>query len=261
MSQRADADAVDPRFGDRRQQLQCDAPGSLQNDIWSSGGSHATRFAELVESHVVDEHNVGIGWQDTRQLLQGIDFDSDRHLFAFDGRICVLEKLTDFGDRQVGRVDESSECQMIVFDEDGIEQAGAMIGSTTASDGKLLKTAPPRRRFPRVEDADIRTTDTCNKLGCVRGDATQSSHEIENRPFGGQYVSRVSSDSYELGATDDGITIFGECLGFDRQLHRRGNDINHMLAAKNAILAGDNGGLRFLSRGHQCHGCPVLFAI
>ena len=78
---------------------------------------------------------------------------------------------------------------MVVFDEDGVEQAGAMVAAAAAVDGVFFEPAPAGRCFAGVVNMGRGAFDAADVLARERGDSGQAADEIQKRPLAGEHVA------------------------------------------------------------------------
>ena len=89
---------------------------------------------------------------------------------------------------------------MVLLDQDGVVQTGAMIGAAAGRDGGLLERAQPGCRLACVENPRACPFDRLDALGGQRGDAGQPLEEVERGSLSGQDRPRGSLDPHH-GAT------------------------------------------------------------
>ena len=79
--------------------------------------------------------------------------------------------------------------QVVVFDEDRVEQAGAMVVAAAAADGVLFQSPPAGRCFARVVDPCARACDAADVFARERGDAGKSAEQVQHRPLAREQVA------------------------------------------------------------------------
>ena len=149
---------------------------------------------------------------------------------------------------------------MVVFDEDGVEQAGAMVAAAAAVDGVFFESAPAGRCFAGVVNAGGGAFDAADVLARERGDSGQAADEIQQRPFAGEHVAGGAGEFGEATAGGDFIAIGGAGLPFDFGVHFVDEDRRGAQAGDDAGLAGDDRcpALRF--GGDEGDGGPIVLA-
>ncbi len=109
------------------------------------------------------------------ELTQRVDLDLDLHKVTGMG-----------GSERNGGADAASRDDMVVLDQDGIEQTGAVIAPAAAANGVFLKRAQARRRLARVGNRSLGARDGVGELPRQRGDATHAAEKIEGHALSGQ---------------------------------------------------------------------------
>lgn len=190
MGQRSDADSLDAGFGDGSNGFQRDAAACFQQNLRGCFVSLPYGFAKLVGVHIVEQDDVGAAFQDVSKLLEGVDFKLDRHA---TGRLGA--SLPDgVGETRV--TDEPGPGgDVVVFDEDAIEEAHAMVGSAACSDSILGETSPTGQRLASVEDRRGCAFYRLDELVCEAGDAAQVPDEVKSRPLADEDSCQWSSSA------------------------------------------------------------------
>src|SRR5690606_16866171 len=96
---------------------------------------------------------------------------------------------------------------VVVLDEDGVEQADAMVHAASCAHGIFLERAEPGRGFARVDDCGAGAGDGIDIATCQRGDAAQTTDEIECDALRRQQRAGAAADTGDPGAFLDPITI------------------------------------------------------
>ena len=111
---------------------------------------------------------------DKRYLhLFGVDFDFDEHVFGYVLCVELGEEVSGGLDGSGGReVFFGGQGEVVVFDEDGVEQAGAMVAATAAVDGVLFESAPARCCFAGVVNVCGGAFNAADILARERSDST-----------------------------------------------------------------------------------------
>src|SRR5262249_32731906 len=79
----------------------------------------------------------------------------------------------------------ATERQVIVLDENGVVETGAMIGAAAAMDGVFFEASPAGRGFSCVVKTCLRAGDRFDVLPCQRRDPRQATEQVKDRPLAG----------------------------------------------------------------------------
>lgn len=216
---------------------------------------------QLCGRHVIKEHDIGAGGEDRVELIEVVDFDFDQHFFRDVLGIEFGDKLARAADGVGGReVFLSGQCEVVVFDEDGVEEARAVVMTATAADGVLFEAAPAGRGFASVVNAGSRAGDAADILAGKRGDAGKAVHEVEHWAFAREQVAGTAREAGDSGAGGEVVAVGEEQFDIDIGLHFIDDDGQRGQAGYDAGFAG----------GHRCpalgvgadegDGGPVLLA-
>ena len=77
--------------------------------------------------------------------------------------------------------------KVVVFDQHGFEETGAVVSSAPAADGVLLQRPPAGSRLPRVIDAGPRAAHGIDVAAREGGDAREPAQHVQQRSFQGQH--------------------------------------------------------------------------
>ena len=133
------------------------------------------------------------------------------------------------------------QCEVIVLDEHGVEQSGAMVVAAAAADGVLFEPPPAGSRFSRVVDAGLGAVDRADELAGPRGDAGEMAQQIQHRPLADEQVAGLAGEGGDGGAGRDFVAIGGVELAVDRRVHFVDDDRQRPQAGDHAWLADDDG--------------------
>ena len=100
--------------------------------------------------------------------------------------------------------------EMVIFDEDGIEEADAVIGAPPDTDRVLFKVAPAGRCLAGVTNDGFGAMNTFNVTRRERGDAAQVAEKIEHGPFDRK---KRSGGSMEMS---NGVAFLNGSIGAKR---------------------------------------------
>ena len=170
MRQCADADPLNAGFGDAADAAEVHAAGCLQLDGRSDRAAPGDGLAEFARLHVVQQHQVRTGRQHRVELIERIHFDLDDHRRRGVRSRLLPEEAAGQPDGLGGRVAEGIGCsrrrrrlrtegQVVVLDEDGLEQAGAMVPTAAAADGVFFQPAPAGGGFAGIVDSCLGSGD------------------------------------------------------------------------------------------------------
>ena len=137
---RADRDIVDPGRGYLADVVEVDAAGSLEAERLAARAIARHGLAELGQREVVEQCEVGAGGEGLLELGQRLDLDLDRH------------PGTERARGRHGRADRTGGRDVVLFDEDAVEQADAVVAPAAAAHGVLLREPQPRNGLARVEE-------------------------------------------------------------------------------------------------------------
>ncbi len=192
MRQRADADPFHSGLRDRPYRLQIDASGRLQlrGDLSAIAPLHG--FTQLSRRHIIEQDNIGLLDEHLVELFERIDFHFDNHFMSDVGEhLCqrLASQAYRIGRRSTRLGPFGHECQMVVLDQHGVEQAGTMIAAATTADRIFLEAPPTGSRLARIVNPRSGPRDSIDVLPSERGDSRQSSDQVEQKPFGGEQIS------------------------------------------------------------------------
>ena len=139
-----------------------------------ASGDVRDRLAQLTVVHVVEQDPRRPRRERLVDLGKGPALDLDEHA----GR--VLASATD------GGPDTAGERRVVLLDEDGVEQADAVVRAPAGGDRRLLERPQARRRLARVEDPRTGPFDLANAPRGEGRDARELLQEVERRPLGGE---------------------------------------------------------------------------
>ena len=143
MGQGADRDEVDAGLGGGADGLKVDVAGGLEGRL-AAGRVDVAEFdrgAHRRRVHVVEEELVGAGAEGVGGLVEVADLDLHRQLgMRLARRVDGLRDAARGGD-------------VVLLDQEGVEEAHAVIGAAARRDRRLLQLAQARRRLAGVEDA------------------------------------------------------------------------------------------------------------
>ena len=166
------ADPINAGICDGSHGFERDATGGFQLDLRRDLVAEGNGGAEHVWPHVVEEDDIGTGGKHIIELIEAVDFDFDEHVL---GHVLGIEFCQEFaspadgaGGRQIlfGR-----QRQVVVFDQNRIEQAGAMVMAAAAADGVFFQSPPAGRCLSCVVNAGLRACDAADILTRKCGDA------------------------------------------------------------------------------------------
>jgi hypothetical protein len=92
--------------------------------------------------------------------------------------------------------DPAGERRVVLLDEDGVVEAGAVVDAAAVRDRRLLEPPQPRRGLARVEDLrhPARSAHRRHHARGQRRDPRQAAEEVQRSPLGGQQRPRVALD-------------------------------------------------------------------
>ena len=167
MGERADGDVVDAGFGVGAHVAQVDEAADLQ-----AGAPCCSIHGglDLGPRHVVQQDELGSGGEGFVELTQGVDFDLNANAVPV-GRMCNAQ-----GDSHTaGRGD------VVVLDENGVEEAEAVVDAAAQGDGVFVQRAKTRDGLAGVEDGGAGSGDRVDECAGERGDAAEALEEVEGR--------------------------------------------------------------------------------
>ena len=135
--QRADGDDVDAALGGRGNSGFVDAAGGFDDGAVVDA---LYGFGHLRWGHVVEHDDVGTAFQSFLDACEVFDLDLDFGHMGGVGMGAVKRGL-----------DAASHLDMVVFDEHGIVEAEAVVGSAADLDGVFVKQAQAWRGLARVD--------------------------------------------------------------------------------------------------------------
>ncbi len=175
-------DAVNTGLGDPAHRPEVDASGGLE----SGPGSEARHQpAELVRGAIVEEKGVGTGLQGGFRVRLGLDL----HLQPEVRRRAQPGRLDRGGD-------PARRGDVVVLDQQGVEETGAMVGAPAHGDRVLVENPPAGQRLARVDDLGAGAGHPLHEVPGGGGDARHATEEIE----GGALCSQNSAS----GPGDEG---------------------------------------------------------
>ena len=144
------------------------------------------------------------------QLLERIDFDFNDHRRIgraarnFAGNL-LSQKLASFANGFSGRERRragllAAEGQVVVFDQNGVVEPGAMIVAAAAVDGIFFQPPPAGRGLASVVNSGLRAGDGIDILAGERGDARQAAEQVQDDPLAGQQVASIAAKVCQHGS-------------------------------------------------------------
>ena len=187
MSEGADGDTVDAGEGDGADGFEGDTAGGFQGEFGFFVGSISQIDGHFHARavHVVEEYGVdAIDFEDFAELLEVVDFDLDKPLRGFSaaGVNDWLKFCGEFAQRVGG--------QMVVFDEQAVIQAHAVVMPPTGEDGVFVEEAQTGHGFAGVEDLSGGALDAADKFLREGGDAAHALEKIQDHALGGEERAR-----------------------------------------------------------------------
>ena len=151
--------------------------------------------------------------------------------------------------------------QVVVLDEDGVEQAGAMVVAAAAADGVLFQPPPAGRGFARVVDARAGAFDAADVLARERGDAGEAAEKIQQRPLAGEHVAGRTGELGDDRAGRDFVAIARARAQLDRGLHFVDHNRHRPQAGDDARFAGDDRRPALAVRTNEGDGRPIVLPV
>ena len=137
--------------------------------------SERHRFAHFRRLHVVEQDDVNsIDLKKRADLFEmvGLHFDPQIGTFASHARN---------GLRETGQA--ALRADVIVFDQNHVVKAEAMIRAAAGEDGLFFQSAQSRRRLARIENLRPMFSDCFDKLPCQCRDSAKPLQKIESNPL------------------------------------------------------------------------------
>ncbi len=184
MGEGTGTDAVDAGGGDGGDGLQVDAAGGFELGLGAGGAADFDRLTKLVGGQVVEQDDVGAFGKHLAELVDGIDFNFDEHggigraARRFTGNL-LGEEVAGFADGLGGGEGGlagllAAEGQVVVFDEDRVVEAGAVVAAAAAVDGVFFEATPAGGGFAGVVNVGFGPGNGIYILPGERGDAGEA---------------------------------------------------------------------------------------
>ena len=246
MGECADRDHVDAAFGYGCNGFESDAAGGFGEEAALDAGDG---FAEPGGCHIVEQDDIGTLGEDLVELVERVDLDFDFHEMA-DGGF--------YGAK--GGDDAACDRDVVVFDQDRVIEAEAVVEAAAAQDGIFLEGAEAGRRFAGADDAGFGVGDGCDIARCQRGDAGKATEEIQRDALGGEEGAGGAFNGRKDRAGGDGCTI--RDAGFKTQgwIEQAEGGFREIKPRDNARLARGNDGAGLFHRGNGGVGGDVAGA-
>ena len=176
----ADGEEVDAGLGDRPGPVEGQPAGGLGAD--AGRAAEGDRGAQVVQRHVVEQHQVGTGGDHLADLLDGVALDLD------------LEVGPLRADGLEGRHDAAGGDDVVVLDEGGVRQRHPVVAAATGDDRRLLQSTQPGGGLAGVADLRTGAGDGGDPGRGQRRDPGQVAEQVEGGPLGGQQGAHRAGD-------------------------------------------------------------------
>jgi hypothetical protein len=176
--ERAHGDPVDARLRDRAHGLRGDAARGLEQDARSRAPREGDGLAQLGEREVVEEHEARAGGERLLELrpVPHLDLDEGRRRPALEPFANPLERRRHAPRRP----------HVVLLQENGVEQPGAVVRPAARADRLALELPPSRRRLAGVEDRRPGAGDRVHARPRERRHAREPGEEVQREPLAGQ---------------------------------------------------------------------------
>ena len=125
---------------------------------------------------------------------------------------------------------------MVVFDQDHVVEADAVVLSAAAAHSQLVQRAQTGRGLTRVEDHGARPGHGIDEAPRQRGDARHAAQKVERGPLGGEQGARRAGDRSERIAV-------GYLRAFGHQRDEADARIHQAIGGRGHIQSRDHAGL------------------
>ena len=212
--------------------------------------------AHLVESHIVQQDDVGSGLESLFDLFKCVSFDFNDQAGKFFAR------TTDGGFDGVGKL-VSQGGEVIILNEDLVIKANSMVGAAAAFNRVFFEAAPTRRGLAGVEDLRFCAFDCVDKLRRQGGDSGEALDKIESHALRCQDGPSLAFDVEQGLAGLEVLAIGGGVFDLNRGRELAESGFGEGETRENQRFASDHdgGGLGVFGHGGQSRdvaGADVL---
>ncbi len=193
------------------------------------------RSSQVLQIHVVQQHDVGAGFHGLRHLPEGVGFHFNFQLRKF------FSRAGDGGSDGIGFF-ISQGGQVIVLDQNHVEKAQAMIFPAAAGDGVFLKAPPAGRGFAGVENLRSGSVNRGDELRGQRRHAGEPLQEIQRHAFGAQNGAGRAVNFQQRGAGGHRLAVAGALFDLDARRQSPKGRLRKRQAGQDQIFPGAQDG-------------------
>ena len=190
------------------------------------------------------QHDVGTGGEDVVELVEPVDFDFDDAAVAASrwAAVCARKSRARRTASAGVMLFAGRQRQVVVLDQDGVEQAGAMVRAAAAADGVLFEPPPAGRRLARVVDAGLacrRSRRTYSRVSVAMPESRPSRFSSGRSQTSMSRAEPASSATTVPAATSSPSAALNSTV--DRRVHFVDHDRQRPQPGDHARLADDDG--------------------